>query len=157
MYELLKLILLSILPFLELRGSIPYGVFGTSLSLTTIFVVAAVSNILIAPFVYLFIDKVLHLFLRINFIDKLYQKNVVRTQRKIHPLMEKYGLLGLAIFIGIPLPGSGVYSGALAAYLLNIRKRDFMTAVVIGVLVAGVIVLIISVSGNESWQFLIKN
>ncbi len=156
MNELLQLIFLTLLPFLELRASIPYGVLSTSLSLATIFFVAIASNIVLAPIVYFFIDKILHIFLRINFINKLYQKQVVRTQKKIHPFMEKYGFWGLALFIGVPLPGSGVYSGALAAYLLDIRKRDFYKAAILGVLIAGVIVLAVSVSGNETWQFLLK-
>jgi uncharacterized membrane protein len=156
MKEILELIFLTLLPFLELRASIPFGVFSTSLSLPTIFLVAVISNIVLAPIAYFFFDKVIHLFLHINFVSKFYHKKVEKIQQKIHPLVEKYGFWGLALFIGVPLPGSGVYSGALAAYLLDMPKKDFYNAAVVGVLIAGVAVLLVSVSGNETLQFMLK-
>lgn len=156
MNELLNLIWITLLPFLELRASIPYGVFQTDFSLLTIFLVCVTTNIILAPIVYFFLDNVVHIFLKVKFIDRIYQKLVIRTQRKVHKYVEKYGVLGLALFIGVPLPGSGVYSGALAAYLLGFRKRDFFMAAVIGVLIAGVIVLLISTAGNTAWSILIK-
>ncbi len=157
MNELLNLIWITLLPFLELRASIPYGVFKTELSLLSIFLICVVTNIVLAPIVYFFLDNFVHLFIRIKFIDKIYQKLVVRTQKKVEKYVEKYGVLGLALFIGVPFPGSGVYSGALAAYLLGFRKRDFMKAAIIGVLIAGVIVLIVSTAGNGAWNVFVKN
>jgi uncharacterized membrane protein len=156
MNEILNLIWITLLPFLELRASIPYGVFQTEFSLLTIFLVCVITNIILAPIVYFFLDNVVHIFLKVKFINRIYQKLVTRTQRKVHKYVEKYGVLGLALFIGVPLPGSGVYSGALAAYLLGFRKRDFFMAAVIGVLIAGVIVLLISTAGNTAWSILIK-
>jgi len=156
MNKLLTLIILTLLPFFELRASIPYGVFSTDFSLATIFAVAVFFNILLAPIVYFFLDKFIHLFLRINIINKIYQKLVTRTQRKVHKYVEKYGVLGLALFIAVPLPGSGVYSGALAAYLLGFRKRDFLLAAAIGVGLAAIIVLLISTAGNTIFSSLLK-
>ena len=157
MNEILNLIWITLLPFLELRASIPYGVFKTELSLLTIFLVCVITNIVLAPIVYFILDNFVGLFTKIKFIDRIYQKIVIRTQRRVHKYVEKYGVLGLALFIGVPLPGSGVYSGALAAYLLGFRKRDFFMAAVIGVLIAGVIVLLVSTAGNSALSFMIKN
>lgn len=156
MEEIIFIILLTLLPFLELRASIPYGVFETDLPLTIIFLVAVLVNVLLAPVLYLFLNKVVHIFLRIKIIDRCWQRVVLRAQRKVHPYVEKYGVLGLAIFIGIPLPGSGVYTGALGAYLLGFSYKEFLRAAVLGVLIAGVLVTIISVSGNSAFLFLIK-
>lgn len=156
MSELWILIALTLLPFLELRASIPYGVFKTDFSLLTIFLVCTIVNILLAPLLYIFLDKFVHLFLKIRIIDRYYQKMITRTQRKVRPSVEKYGILGLAIFIGIPLPGSGVYSGALGAYLLGFKFKDFLTAAAIGVMTAAVVVILISVAGNTAFSFLIK-
>ena len=61
---------------------------------------------------------------------------------------EKYGIIGLALFIGVPLPGSGVYSGALGAYLLGFNFKDYFKAAVLGVLIAATIVTIVSIFGN---------
>ncbi|MBT4804548.1 small multi-drug export protein [Candidatus Woesearchaeota archaeon] len=157
MNEILNLIWITLLPFLELRASIPYGVFKTELSLLTIFLVCVITNIVLAPIVYFILDNFVGLFTKIKFIDRIYQKIVIRTQKRVHKYVEKYGVLGLALFIGVPLPGSGVYSGALAAYLLGFRKRDFFMAAVIGVLIAGVIVLLVSTAGNSALSFMIKN
>ena len=157
MNEILNLIWITLLPFLELRASIPYGVFKTELSFLTIFLVCVITNIVLAPIVYFILDNFVGLFTKIKFIDRIYQKIVIRTQRRVHKYVEKYGVLGLALFIGVPLPGSGVYSGALAAYLLGFRKRDFFMAAVIGVLIAGTIVLLVSTAGNSALSFMIKN
>jgi uncharacterized membrane protein len=156
MSEILNLIWITLLPFLELRASIPYGIFSTNLHWVTVFLICVVTNIVLAPLIYFILDNFVHLFIKINFINKIYQKIVVRTQRRVHKYVEKYGVLGLALFIGVPLPGSGVYSGALAAYLLGFRKRDFFLAAVIGVLIAGVIVLLVSLLGNGALEFMIK-
>lgn len=156
MLEILKLIVLTVLPFLELRASIPYGVFQTDFHLLSIFLICTVTNIALAPLLWLFLDKAVHIFLRIKIIDKCYQKTVERTQRKVKKYVEKYGILGLAVFIGIPLPGSGVYSGALGAYLLGFKFKDFFKAAVIGVFIAATLVTLISVSGNTVFQLLIK-
>jgi len=68
----------------------------------------------------------------------------VRTQKNIQKYVDKYGELGVALFIGVPLPGSGVYSGALGAYVIGLKLKKFIIADIIGVLIAGTIVTIIS-------------
>ena len=104
----------------------------------------------------LFLDKVIHLFLRIKWIDRCYSYYVERTQKRIHKYVEKYGLLGVSVFIGIPLPGSGSYSGALGSYLLGIKFKKFALANLIGVLIAGVLVLAASLTGIGIFRYFIK-
>ena len=150
------IIFLTLLPFLELRASIPYGIWQTDLPVFTVFLLAVATNIILAPLIFLFLDKVVHLFLHVRWISRLYQRMIVRTQRKIHSKVEKYGFWGLALFIAVPLPGSGVYSGALGAYLLGFRYKEFLKAAVVGVLIAGIVVLLISVVGDNVFSFLLK-
>ncbi len=156
MNAILTLIFLTLLPFLELRASIPYGVLNTDLSISLIFFICILTNILLAPLLYWFLNNLVHVFLKINLLNRIYQKIVVRTQKKVHKYVEKYGVLGLALFIGVPLPGSGVYSGALAAHLLGFKFKDFLRAAIIGVLIAGVIVLLVSTLGNGIWHIFLK-
>ena len=92
--DILLLVAITLLPFLELRASIPYGLLSTNLSWTTVFIVCVVANAVLGPLVYLFIDKVLHLFFRIKKIEKLWHKTVEKTQKKIHKYVEKYGWIG---------------------------------------------------------------
>ena len=103
MNEVLMIVLLTLLPFLELRASIPYGILIAGMDWGPVFLIAVGTNILLGPLIYFLIDKVLHIFLRIKWIDKLYNKIVERTQRRIHKAVERWGELGVAIFIGIPL------------------------------------------------------
>ena len=154
--EIIILVLLTLIPFLELRASIPYGILVLNMNWLLVFVVCALANIFLAPLVYVFTHKIMWLFLKIKYIKKIYKKIVIRTQKKIEPYVEKYGKIGLALFIGLPLPGSGVYSGGLGAYLLGFKFKDYVIASIIGVLMAGVIMTLISLFGNEALGFLIK-
>tara|TARA_B100000315_G_scaffold208440_1_gene203763 strand:+ start:168 stop:644 length:477 start_codon:yes stop_codon:yes gene_type:complete len=153
--DILNIMWVTFLPFLELRASIPFGIIsGVHWSL--VFVIAVVTNILLGIFLYHILDRVIYYFTKIDFIDKLYGRYVEKTQKKIHSLIEKYGEFALAVFIGIPLPGSGVYSGALAAYLLGFEKKKFIVACIWGVLIAGVLVTLVSVLGLEMFQVFLK-
>ncbi len=150
------MVLLTVLPFLELRASIPYGIFETDLPLAVVFMVAVMANILLGPVLFFFLNKTIHRFLKVKLVERGWQRIILRTQKKVHPYIEKYGILGLAVFIGIPLPGSGVYTGALGAYLLGFKFKDFLKATILGVLIAGLIVTIICLAGSQTWDFLIK-
>ena len=86
--SVLILIGLTLLPFLELRASIPYGVFATDLPVAQVFLICVLANIALAPLLYLFVNYVMHLFLKIKFIDRIYQKIVTRTQ-KTKPMTKK--------------------------------------------------------------------
>ena len=156
MSEILLLILLTFAPFLELRASIPYGLLNTDLGMGWVLLIAVLANIVLASVLYLFFNYVIHLFLRVEKINRLYNHFVVRAQRKIHPYVEKYGIIGLALFIGIPLPGSGVYMGALGAYLLGYEFKEFMLAAVVGVVIAAAAVTAIVLTGSGFWSWLIK-
>ena len=89
-------------------------------------------------------------------MNKLYELKVKSLQNKIHAGVEKWGELFLIIFIGIPLPGSGVYSGALAGYIMGISFKKFMIANILGVLIAAILVTIATMTGSEAFHFFIK-
>jgi len=151
------IVLLTFAPFLELRASIPYGVvvLGKE-NWPVVCALAVVTNILLGPILYFVLEKFLHLLLKVKLFDRIWQRSVVRTQKKIHPLVEKYGVWGLGFFIGIPLPGSGVYSGSIGGYLLGFTRKEFYIATVVGVLMAAIIVTIISVTGAETFDLFLK-
>jgi uncharacterized membrane protein len=69
---------------------------------------------------------------RYNLIKKLYIKIVERTREKAKPYVQKYGIPGLIVFVAIPLPGTGVWTGSLAAYLFGVEKRYTIISLVIG-------------------------
>ena len=88
--------------------------------------------------------------------QSLFDKFVIRTRKKTDNKIEKWGFWGLMIFVMIPLPVTGAYTGSFAAWLFNLRKRDAFLAVSLGVIIAGIIVTLISVSGIEALNFLLK-
>ena len=146
--EIIKLIIVTLLPFLELRASIPYGILGLGMNWMIVFFICVIFNIILGIGIYFLLDKFVHVVIRVRWIGKIYHKIVEKTQRKIRKYVDKYGEIGVAIFIGIPLPGSGVYSGALGAYLLGLKPKKFIIANIIGVLIAGVIVTSIVLLDN---------
>ncbi|MBN1544406.1 small multi-drug export protein [Candidatus Woesearchaeota archaeon] len=154
--EILGLVIITFLPLLELRASIPYGILQTGLGWVNVFIVCVVTNILLGILVYFLLDKFVHLVVKVKAIGRVYNRFVERTQKKITPYVDKYGTLGVALFIGVPLPGSGVYTGALGSYLLGLGYKRFFIACVVGVIIAGVAVTLITLFGSGAWNFFIK-
>ena len=155
-YTILMIFLITLIPSLELRASIPYGIV-MGVNWLIVFLVATLSNILLAGLVWFFIKYIMHFFLGIHFVKKLYDKFVIKSQKKLKPYLDKYGMLGLALFIGAPLPGSGVYTGGLGAFLLGYKFKDYLIASIIGVIIAGALVTIIVLSGNSALQIFTKS
>jgi uncharacterized membrane protein len=143
-HNILYIILLTLIPTLELRASIPYGVLIARLPFLEVFVIAVIVNILLGLVLFVLLESLVKFFTRFQLINDIYEKIVSRTQRKVKPYVERFGTLGVALFIAVPLPGSGVWTGALAAYLLGLKFRKFMLANIAGVLIAGVVVTAIS-------------
>ncbi len=153
----LTLIAITFVPALELRASIPYGYYDAGLSPVATVLVCVAANIALAPLVWLFLDKGIHLFLRIAWVRGIYDAVVARTQKRVQPYVERWGTLGLSLFIGVPLPGSGVYSGGLGAYLLGFRFGQYMVASVFGVVIAGALVTAAVVSGSSAFAVFVKH
>lgn len=131
--------LVSMLPVVELRGGIPFGV-GIGLPLWGAFLASVVGNIIPAPFIVVYIRRIFHWMRqrmpRFNaLVDKLEHKAHLKGS-----LVTKYRFWGLMLLVAIPLPGTGAWTGALVAALLGMRLREALPAIVAGVLVAGVLV-----------------
>ncbi|MFW5746090.1 MAG: COG2426 family protein [Nanoarchaeota archaeon] len=154
---ILHIIWITFLPFLELRASIPVGfaLMGTS-SWLTIAVIAIAANFVLGILLFYIADICINLLTRLRFMKRIYDRTIERVQKKAHKGVEKYGVIGLALFVGVPLPGSGVYSGVLAAKIFGIRFRDYAIAIAIGVLLAGAAVTLVMLTGASAFSFLIK-
>lgn len=137
MRDVLLVILATVTPVSELRGAIPLGI-GLGLDPVLTFVVAVITNIVVflpTRFVLeFFYDAALR---RIPWFERY----LVRLRRRGQPVVEKYGLLGLAVFVAVPLPLTGAYTGTILSWLLAMEwKRSFL-AVALGVIGAGLIVM----------------
>lgn len=159
--KILALVLVTFIPLLELRASIPLGILsgearlfgltlqGFGLNFILVFTVCVISNIILGILVYFFLNKFVKHLIQFRLFAKYYNKKVKKTQRKIEPYVKKYGTFGVALFIGLPLPGSGSYTGALGAYLLGLDYKKFIIANIIGVVIAGTLVTALTLAGIE--------
>ena len=134
------MILLTLIPALELRASIPYGVFGTKVPWYLVFLLCVVANIVLGWFVFWLMGPLFQLFRKWRWFDTRVWPWLERRQEKLRPYVEKYGEWGVALFIGVPLPGTGAYTGAFGSYLMRLNPRKFFVANIAGVLLAGVAV-----------------
>jgi uncharacterized membrane protein len=134
-------LLASVSPISELRGGIPLGILHYGLSPVLVFLIAVVANALIFfPIFFilrLFYDKLLY---RIPLFDK-YLENL---RKRGKPAVDKYGFWGLFAFVAVPLPLTGAYTGTILAWLLGMNWKRAFPSVALGVLVAGAIVLLIT-------------
>ena len=132
--------LVSMLPVVELRAGLPFGV-ALGLPYYLAFPAAVAGNLIPTPFIIVYIRRVFELlrkyFPRLNgLVDRLEKKAHLKGRK-----MQKYQYLGLWLFVAIPLPGTGAWTGSLAAAFLGMRLKRAMPAVVLGVLTAGCIML----------------
>lgn len=132
----------SMLPVVELRGAIPIGL-GLGLPVLPTYVVAVLGNMAPVPFIYLFARKFLIWGYNKPLIGPICRFCINKGEKGGRALEEKAGrglVAALLIFVGIPLPGTGAWTGTLAGSILNMKFKDVLIACMGGVLMAGVIV-----------------
>lgn len=133
---------LTFVPGLELRASIPFAMLmkaaemKASIGIPLAVGICFVANVLVGILTFWLMGPVVKVFRRMPWFERKIWPSLEKTQHKLHPYVEKYGEWGLAIFIGVPLPGTGAYTGAFGAYLLGMDKRKFFIANFLGVLLA---------------------
>lgn len=140
-------VLLSLLPISELRGGIPYAYFnGVSLWLAT--PLCILTNALVAPIAYTFLAT-LHKFFHAHWAwyASFFDRFVANAQRKVHPKVNRYGYWGILLFVAIPLPVTGAWTGTLGSWIMGLDKRKTMMAVFGGVIVSGLIVTSLVILG----------
>jgi|TARA_B110000467_G_C18335548_1_gene497282 uncharacterized membrane protein len=149
-------ILLSLLPIAELRGGIPYAI-ANNINPFIAYFICVGANVLAFPIVFFFLEFLHPLFLKIDLYKNLFDKFVIKTREKLNDKIKKYGFWGLMLFVMIPLPVTGAYTGSFAAWLFNIPKKKAFLSVVLGVVISGIIVTTIMLTGIEAFQFLLKD
>lgn len=139
-------VLLSLIPISELRGSIPYAYFN-GVPLWISFLVGVVANAMV-PFIGFLFFNTLHILLdRWNFYHNLFEKTVTRARNKVGEKVRKYGLLGLMLFVAIPLPITGAWTGTIGAWVLGLDRKRSILFIILGVLTAGIIVTTVVYTG----------
>lgn len=138
--------LLSLVPLIELRGAIPYAV-ATNLPLLNSYIVAIIGNMVPVPIIFFFARKVLEWGSTKRLIGKFFKWCLKKGERAGKKLgSDKNGLyVALLLFVGIPFPGTGAWTGTLAASILDMDFKKSVLAIISGVILAGIIMGLISV------------
>ena len=136
-------ILVSMVPVVELRGGIPFGV-ARGLPVWAAYLAAIIGNMLPVPFILVYIRRIFQWMRRrlprLNrLVDKLERKAHLKGRR-----VTKYKYLGLMLFVAIPLPGTGAWTGALAAAFLDMPLRKAIPSIFAGILIAGIVISILT-------------
>ena len=141
---------ISMVPLIELRGGVPYAVL-MGLDYWTALVVCAIGNMLPVPIIYFFARKVLLWGRDKKYIGKFFTLCIEKGEkggRKLKARAGRGGLfVALMLFVGIPLPGTGAWTGTLAASFLNMGIKSTSAAVSMGVVLAGIIMGVVSMTG----------
>jgi len=147
--------LLSVVPISELRGAIPFAVTNGVSPLFAYFY-AVFFNALVGPIVYIFLNTFHKVFSKMGWYRNLFDTFVERTRHKTEEKINRFGYLGVALFVAIPLPITGAWTGTLGAWIFGLKKRKTIAAVILGVSISGLVVSLITFFGIEALSFLVK-
>jgi uncharacterized membrane protein len=142
----LIVVIIAALPIFELRGAIPVAINLFKFPWYYAFFLAFIGNLIPVPFILLFFEGIVKLLSRIELFRRFFNWLFIRTQRRSASI-QKYERIGLMIFVAIPLPLTGAWTGALVAVLLRMPFWRSLIAIALGVLIAGVIVTCLSLLG----------
>ena len=132
----------SMIPVLELRGALPVGVAG-GLSPLAAMVIALIGNMVPIPFLILFTRRVFNWLKTKGRVRVLVEKLEARATEKSR-MVKQYAWIGLCVLVAIPLPGTGAWTGALVAAIMDMRLKKAMPAITLGVVIAGFIITVLT-------------
>lgn len=141
---ILKTILIAMSPVLELRGAIPiaYG----SMSIWSAFILSVIGNMIPVIILLLFLEPLAKFFRRVPLFDKIISWVFEKTRTRHEKKFEKWEKFALILLVAIPLPLTGAWTGSLCAFLFNIKFKQSFPLILTGVLIAGIIVSLITIS-----------
>jgi uncharacterized membrane protein len=140
-------LLLTVLPPIELRGGLPVVIdycLKNDLSIWPYFLIVVFLNCILIFFIYFFMDHLNSIFMRMGFYKKFMNYYISKLRTKINSIekqMNRWGYVALAIFVAIPLPGTGAWTGTIIAWILALNRTKSFIAISIGVIIAGLIML----------------
>lgn len=151
--KILTTFAMSMVPVVELRGGIPYGL-SQGLEWPLVYLIAVVGNLLPIPFILLFVRRILQWMKRYERLGRI-AKRVEARAAKRSDRVRRSEVIGLCMFVAIPLPGTGAWTGALIAALMDMRLKKALPSITVGVLIAGAIVTAVIRLGIHALNFLV--
>ena len=142
----LVVLIISALPLIELRGALPVAINLFHMPWYYAFPLAIIGNLLPVPFILLFLNTFSRLLSKIDTFQRILQWLFERT-RRWGKIVERYERIGLTLFVAIPLPITGAWTGSLAAILFGLKFKHAFLSIFIGILIAGAIITCLSLLG----------
>jgi uncharacterized membrane protein len=146
----LTTVILAMAPISELRGAIPFAVTVGGMAWQEAYVIAVIANFIPVIFILNYIGPVSEYMRRWKTCDRFFDWLFARTRRK-GKMIQRFEVLGLVLFVAIPLPVTGAWTGSLAAFLFGVRKRVAFPSIFLGILIAGGIVTLASLGVLSFW------
>lgn len=147
--RLIYAIVLTILPISELRGGLPLAIVyaaQNNIPLILIFPLIVMLNVLIIFFVFYFLDNIHHiLLLNVRFYKRIFESYMNKFQKRIGKFEKRYSLFGflaLTLFVAVPLPVTGAWSGCLLSWVLDLDRKKSILCISLGVMLSGILVLL---------------
>ena len=144
--HILAVLVIAASPISELRGAIPVAIIGFHFPWYYALLVSVIGNLLPVPFILLFFNALSRFLSRVSLFDRMLHWLFERTRQK-GKLIERYGGIGLALFVGVPLPMTGAWTGSLIAILLGIKFKPAVLSIFAGIVIAGIIVTLATLLG----------
>ncbi|WP_440953400.1 COG2426 family protein [Methanococcoides sp. FTZ1] len=151
----LATVVLSALPVSELRGAIPVAIGIYGIDPLDAYFLAIIGNLLPVIPLLLFLEPVSAYLRQFRIGEVFFSWLFTRTRKKHSKKMERYGNLALTLFVAIPLPVTGAWTGCAAAFVFGVKFRPALTAITAGVLISGIIVTIVTLAGMGAIDLLI--
>lgn len=140
----LYIFVISMVPLIEQRGSIPMGILAYGLNPAVVFIVCLLGSFLPAPFIYIFFNKILAWMKTKRIFDK-FTNFVEKKVQKGSAKLEKYKEIGLITFVGIPLPTTGLWTGSAIAAFMGLNFKKSMVCVFIGGIISAGLITVFSI------------
>jgi len=148
-------ILFTFVPIFELRGSLPYAYFQ-GIPIIQAYLLTVASNALVSPLLLFFLRYMHRLFWNWSFYRRVFTSSVERARMRLEPKIRKYGYLGVMLFIAVPLPITGAYTGTLGAWILGLDTKRIILAAAGGVIISGLIVSALLLAGTQTHSIFIR-
>ena len=156
MNPIINAIIWSLLPVSELRGGIPVALAG-GLGIFSAYIICVIANWFVIPIVFFFLDYLHKFFMKIKIYSNIFNKVVERGRKRLEKSIgEKGEFIALMLFVGIPLPVTGAYTGTILAWFFGINRKKAYKALTLGVLLAGLIVSLVVMLGITAFSIFVK-
>ena len=143
-------LVLAALPVSELRGAIPYAIVAGGMSWQEAYIIAVIGNFIpVIPLLFL-LESVSNYLMRYRLFNRFFTWLFERTRRKGR-LVERFEAVGLVLFVAVPLPVTGAWTGCVAAFIFKVPLRYAIPAVLLGIMIAGTVVTLASLGVIQVW------